>query len=84
MFAIALHSLVEGLELSNKLRTSNVSCTAETPWNGGLSLVNYINGVSFFLLICATFLMLMPKQKKSKANVCLIPSLWDFFFRIKL
>uniref|UniRef100_A0A336L676 Glutamate receptor 1 n=1 Tax=Culicoides sonorensis TaxID=179676 RepID=A0A336L676_CULSO len=47
VFAIAMHSLVEGLELSNKLRTSNVSCTAETPWNGGLSLVNYINGVEW-------------------------------------
>lgn len=42
VFAIAL----QALEQSHKLRISNVSCTAETPWNGGLSLVNYINGVS--------------------------------------
>lgn len=42
VFAIAL----QALEQSHKLRISNVSCLAETPWNGGLSLVNYINGVS--------------------------------------
>lgn len=46
VFAIAL----QALEQSHKLRISNVSCTAETPWNGGLSLVNYINGVSEHLL----------------------------------
>lgn len=42
VFAIGLKTL----EQSHTLRISNVSCADEKPWNGGLSLINYINAVS--------------------------------------
>ncbi|XP_075217627.1 glutamate receptor ionotropic, kainate 2-like isoform X10 [Lycorma delicatula] len=41
VFAIGLQTL----EQSHALVPANVSCEAETPWDGGLSLINYINAV---------------------------------------
>jgi len=41
VFAIGLQTL----EQSHTLRISNVSCEDELPWDGGLSLINYINSV---------------------------------------
>lgn len=41
-FAIGMQTL----ELSHTLKMSNVSCDKEQPWDGGLSLINYINSVS--------------------------------------
>ncbi|XP_066250744.1 glutamate receptor ionotropic, kainate 2-like isoform X9 [Euwallacea similis] len=38
-FAIGLQTL----EQSHSLKMSNVSCDREQPWDGGLSLINYIN-----------------------------------------
>ncbi|GLV33810.1 uncharacterized protein CBL_11303 [Carabus blaptoides fortunei] len=43
VFAIGLQTL----EQSHTLRPSNVSCDREQPWDGGLSLINYINAVEF-------------------------------------
>ncbi|XP_036342809.1 glutamate receptor ionotropic, kainate 2-like, partial [Rhagoletis pomonella] len=43
IFAIGLKTL----EQSHALRISNVSCEDETPWEGGLSLINYINSVEW-------------------------------------
>ncbi|XP_063910073.1 glutamate receptor ionotropic, kainate 2-like isoform X5 [Zophobas morio] len=43
VFAIGLQTL----EQSHTLRLSNVSCDKEQPWDGGLSLINYINSVEF-------------------------------------
>ncbi|XP_059470903.1 glutamate receptor ionotropic, kainate 2-like isoform X1 [Neocloeon triangulifer] len=43
VFAIGLQTL----EQSHTLRISNVSCEDELPWDGGLSLINYINSVEF-------------------------------------
>lgn len=42
VFAIGLQTL----EQSHSLKISNVSCDREQPWDGGLSLINYINAVS--------------------------------------
>ncbi|CAB3367849.1 Hypothetical predicted protein [Cloeon dipterum] len=42
VFAIGLQTL----EQSHTLRISNVSCEDELPWDGGLSLINYINSAS--------------------------------------
>lgn len=42
VFAIGLQTL----EQSHTLKISNVSCDREQPWDGGLSLINYINAVS--------------------------------------
>ncbi|XP_018578369.1 glutamate receptor ionotropic, kainate 2-like isoform X2 [Anoplophora glabripennis] len=39
VFAIGLQTL----EQSHTLKLSNVSCDKEQPWDGGLSLINYIN-----------------------------------------
>lgn len=47
VFAIGLQTL----EQSHTLKLSNVSCDREQPWDGGLSLINYINVVSFFFSI---------------------------------
>lgn len=44
IFAIGLQTL----EQSHTLRLSNISCADEKPWDGGLSLINYINAVSTF------------------------------------
>ncbi|KAK6633916.1 hypothetical protein RUM44_004523 [Polyplax serrata] len=38
---------LQALERSHSITSSNVSCEAEIPWNGGLSLINYINSVEF-------------------------------------
>lgn len=46
VFAIGLQTL----EQSHTLRISNVSCEDELPWDGGLSLINYINSVGALLL----------------------------------
>jgi glutamate receptor, ionotropic, invertebrate len=46
VFAIGLQTL----EQSHLLRISNISCSDEKPWDGGLSLINYINAVSSFHL----------------------------------
>lgn len=43
VFAIGLQSL----ETSHSLVLSNVTCEDELPWDGGLSLINYINTVSY-------------------------------------
>ncbi|XP_030751452.1 glutamate receptor ionotropic, kainate 1-like isoform X2 [Sitophilus oryzae] len=43
VFAIGLQTL----EQSHSLKLSNVSCDKEQPWDGGLSLINYINTVEF-------------------------------------
>lgn len=43
VFAIGLQTL----EQSHMLRPSNVSCLHEKPWDGGLSLINYINSVEW-------------------------------------
>ena len=37
---------LQNLEQSHMLKFSNVSCADEIPWDGGLSLTNYINAVS--------------------------------------
>ncbi|ERL89602.1 hypothetical protein D910_06967 [Dendroctonus ponderosae] len=42
VFAIGLQTL----EQSHTLKLTNVSCDREQPWDGGLSLINYINAVS--------------------------------------
>nr|XP_024214688.1 glutamate receptor ionotropic, kainate 2-like isoform X1 [Halyomorpha halys] len=41
VFAIGLQTL----EQSHPLSLANVSCASELPWDGGLSLINYINAV---------------------------------------
>ncbi|XP_076271917.1 glutamate receptor ionotropic, kainate 2-like isoform X1 [Rhynchophorus ferrugineus] len=41
VFAVGLQTL----EQSHSLKLSNVSCDREQPWDGGLSLINYINTV---------------------------------------
>ncbi|XP_039277732.1 glutamate receptor ionotropic, kainate 2 isoform X16 [Nilaparvata lugens] len=41
VFAVGLQTL----EQSHSLVPANVSCDAEMPWDGGLSLINYINSV---------------------------------------
>ncbi|XP_034244702.1 glutamate receptor ionotropic, kainate 2-like, partial [Thrips palmi] len=41
VFAIGLQSLEQG----HALRLTNVSCSEEAPWDGGLSLINYITAV---------------------------------------
>ncbi|XP_057667901.1 glutamate receptor ionotropic, kainate 2-like isoform X4 [Diorhabda carinulata] len=41
VFAIGLQTL----EQSHTLKLSNLSCDKEQPWDGGLSLINYINSV---------------------------------------
>ncbi|XP_034139434.1 glutamate receptor ionotropic, kainate 2 isoform X3 [Drosophila guanche] len=43
VFAIGLQTL----EQSHTLYLSNLTCEDETPWNGGLSLINYINAVEW-------------------------------------
>ncbi|XP_049316276.1 glutamate receptor ionotropic, kainate 2 isoform X5 [Bactrocera dorsalis] len=43
IFAIGLTSLQQSLTLS----VSNASCASEIPWDGGLSLINYINSVEW-------------------------------------
>ncbi|KAK1126361.1 hypothetical protein K0M31_004999 [Melipona bicolor] len=42
VFAVGLRTL----EQSHALRPANISCEMEHPWDGGLSLINYINSVS--------------------------------------
>lgn len=37
---------LQTLEQSHTLKLSNISCEAEVPWDGGLSLINYINSVT--------------------------------------
>ncbi|KAK9506827.1 hypothetical protein O3M35_008689 [Rhynocoris fuscipes] len=46
VFAIGLQTL----EQSHPLSLANVSCALEHPWDGGLSLINYINSVSLFYI----------------------------------
>ncbi|XP_060821553.1 glutamate receptor ionotropic, kainate 2-like isoform X5 [Bombus pascuorum] len=41
VFAVGLRTL----EQSHALRPANISCEMEHPWDGGLSLINYINSV---------------------------------------
>ncbi|XP_072754901.1 glutamate receptor ionotropic, kainate 2 isoform X3 [Anoplolepis gracilipes] len=41
VFAVGLRTL----EQSHALRPANISCELEHPWDGGLSLINYINSV---------------------------------------
>jgi len=44
----SVHVFAVGLQMldqSHTLRLSNVSCEEELPWDGGLSLINYINSV---------------------------------------
>lgn len=41
VFAVGLQTL----EQSHIWRSSNMSCADEKPWDGGLSLINYINAV---------------------------------------
>ncbi|OAD55476.1 Glutamate receptor, ionotropic kainate 3 [Eufriesea mexicana] len=36
---------LSNLERSHALRPANISCEMEHPWDGGLSLINYINSV---------------------------------------
>lgn len=43
VFAVGLRTL----EQSHALRPANISCELEHPWDGGLSLINYINSVRF-------------------------------------
>ncbi|XP_033250265.1 glutamate receptor ionotropic, kainate 2 isoform X2 [Drosophila miranda] len=43
VFAIGLQTL----EQSHTLYLSNLTCDDEIPWNGGLSLINYINAVEW-------------------------------------
>lgn len=43
VFAVGLRTL----DQSHALRPVNISCELEHPWDGGLSLTNYINSVSF-------------------------------------
>ncbi|XP_039967676.1 glutamate receptor ionotropic, kainate 2 isoform X2 [Bactrocera tryoni] len=43
IFAIGLTSLKQSLTLN----VSNASCASEIPWDGGLSLINYINSVEW-------------------------------------
>lgn len=47
VFAVGLRTL----EQSHALRPANISCEMEHPWDGGLSLINYINSVSFTTFI---------------------------------
>lgn len=42
VFAVGLQTL----EQSHPLALANVSCAREHAWDGGLSLINYINSVS--------------------------------------
>lgn len=51
VFAIGLQTL----EQSHTLRVSNISCNDEKPWDGGLSLINYINSVSILFLLIFAF-----------------------------
>nr|XP_036674145.1 glutamate receptor ionotropic, kainate 2 isoform X2 [Drosophila suzukii] len=43
VFAIGLQTL----EQSHTLNLLNMTCDAEIPWNGGLSLINYLNAVEW-------------------------------------
>ena len=42
IFAVGLQTL----EQSHTLRLKNITCNEAVPWDGGLSLINYINSVS--------------------------------------
>lgn len=42
VFAVGLQTL----EQSHSLQLTNLSCEEETPWDAGLSLINYVNSVS--------------------------------------
>lgn len=56
VFAIGLKTL----EQSHTFKLANVSCDKEQPWDGGLSLTNYINAVSESLSkICIKYLQLI-------------------------
>lgn len=45
IFAVGLQTL----EQSHTLRLNNISCNQANPWDGGLSLINYINSVNYNL-----------------------------------
>lgn len=61
VFAIGLQTL----EQSHTLKLSNVSCDKEQPWDGGLSLINYINAVS---MLYTVFLFSTFNQWSSGGN----------------
>ncbi|KOX72044.1 hypothetical protein WN51_00905 [Melipona quadrifasciata] len=46
VFAVGLRTL----EQSHALRPANISCEMEHPWDGGLSLINYINSLKTFAI----------------------------------
>ncbi|KRK04919.1 glutamate receptor ionotropic, kainate 1 isoform X5 [Drosophila yakuba] len=47
VFAIGLQTL----EQSHSLSFSNISCDEEIPWNGGLSLINYLNAETPYVMM---------------------------------
>jgi hypothetical protein len=56
VFAVGLQML----EQSHTLRLSNVSCEEELPWDGGLSLINYINSVRVALALQRRWYTVLP------------------------
>lgn len=73
VFAIGLQTL----EQSHTLKISNVSCEREQPWDGGLSLINYINAVSLPALYIFTFYILYVLTS-NLSFLCLPYSLLSF------
>lgn len=76
VFAIGLQTL----EQSHTLKLSNVSCDKEQPWDGGLSLINYINAVSmlYTVFLFSTFNQWSPGGNKltfkDSINILLSPA----------
>lgn len=69
VFAIGLQTL----EQSHKLQWTNVTCDVEKPWDGGLSLINYINAVCYILIPYMLILILL-NISLSRTDISLSPA----------
>lgn len=86
VFAVGLQTL----EQSHSLQLTNLSCEEETPWDAGLSLINYVNSVSMINLpiefrwkwwykTCQTSIYPQyPHFRIEKESVFLTSSWWIF------
>lgn len=90
VFAIGLQTL----EQSHSLTLANVSCDAELPWDGGLSLINYINSVSliskslsYILRItqnCTWPLWFLAMRYVSDVNIIDQSEHWQFYLYVNI
>lgn len=65
VFAVGLMTL----EQSHALRPANISCELEHPWDGGLSLINYINSVRFIHLHVNVTVVEKPRDFAERARI---------------